>query len=164
MNSARTVEDGVLAGWSDLARLLRGTFSIGALGQFSTASDTAGGGGSGGDPGPETAGKRIREISRTLEVSRNTVRSYLRSEGLPRYQRELRPSKLDPLKQYINKKVKAAAPQWISGDGAFARDYQGGYSIFKDYLATLRLVAMPEPVIRFETDPGRQMQADFVTI
>jgi hypothetical protein len=25
-------------------------------------------------------------------------------------------------------------------------------------------VVKPEPVIRFETDPGRQMQADFATI
>jgi transposase len=42
--------------------------------------------------------------------------------------------------------------------------YQGGYNILKDYLATLRSVATPEPLIRFETDPGRQMQADFASI
>jgi transposase len=41
-------------------------------------------------------GKSIREIARMLEVSRNTVRRYLRSGGLPRYAREARPSKLDP--------------------------------------------------------------------
>ncbi len=58
-------------------------------------------------------GKGIREIARTLEVSRNTVRRYLRSEGLQRDQREPRPSKLDPYKQYINERVKAAAPDWI---------------------------------------------------
>jgi transposase len=45
-----------------------------------------------------------------------------------------------------------------------ALGYPGGYSILKDYLATLRPAAKPEPVIRFETDPGRQMQADFATI
>jgi len=33
-------------------------------------------------------GKSIREIARTLEVSRNTVRRYLRAEGLPHYTRE----------------------------------------------------------------------------
>jgi transposase len=42
--------------------------------------------------------------------------------------------------------------------------YPGGVSILKDHLATLKQVAKPEPVIRFETDPGRQMQADFATI
>ena len=61
-------------------------------------------------------GKSIREIARTLEVSRNTVRRYLRGEGLPCYQREARASKLDPYKHYI---AEAAAPDWI-GDGAVA--------------------------------------------
>ena len=42
--------------------------------------------------------------------------------------------------------------------------YTGGYSILKDHLATLRPVAAPEPLIRFETEPGRQMQCDFATI
>jgi transposase len=45
-----------------------------------------------------------------------------------------------------------------------ALGYPGGYSILKDHLATLRPVAKPEPLIRFETEPGRQMQADFATI
>ena len=33
-------------------------------------------------------GKRIREIARTLDLSRNTLRRYLRSEGLPPYERK----------------------------------------------------------------------------
>jgi transposase len=113
-------------------------------------------------------GKSIREIARTLGVSRNTVRRYLRSEGLPRYERDARPSKLDPYRQYIKERVKAAAPDWIPATVLLrelkALGYQGGYSILKDYLAALRPVAAPEPLIRFETDPGRQMQADFATI
>ncbi len=103
-----------------------------------------------------------------LDVSRNTVRRYLRREGLPHYQREARPSKLDSYKQYLDERVKAAAPDWIPATVLLreirAFGYPGGYSILKDYLATLRPVAKPEPVIRFETDPGRQMQADFATI
>jgi transposase len=114
-------------------------------------------------------GKGIREIARMLEVSRNTVRRYLRSEGLPRYApREARPSKLDPYKHYLDERVKNALPDWISATVLLRElrtlGYRGGYSILKDYLATLRPVATPEPVIRFETDPGRQMQADFATI
>jgi transposase len=58
-------------------------------------------------------GKSIPEIARMLNVSRNTVRRYLRGPGLPRYEREARPSKLDPYKQYIDERVKAAAPEWI---------------------------------------------------
>jgi transposase len=40
----------------------------------------------------------------------------------------------------------------------------GGIRILKHHLATLRPMAKPEPLIRFETEPGRQMQADFATI
>ena len=45
-----------------------------------------------------------------LDVSPNTVRRYLRVEGLPRYEREARPSKLDPYERYIDERVKVAAP------------------------------------------------------
>jgi transposase len=58
-------------------------------------------------------GKSIREIARMLEVSRNTVRRYVRGDGLPHYERERRPSKLDDYKRYIAEKGKAAAPEWI---------------------------------------------------
>jgi transposase len=113
-------------------------------------------------------GKSIREIARMLEVSRNTVRRYLRVEGSPRYQREARPSKLDPYKHYIDERVKAAAPDWIPATVLLrelrALGYPGGYSILKDHLVALRPLAKPEPLIRFETDPGRQMQVDFATI
>src|ERR1700756_2710102 len=92
-------------------------------------------------------GKSIREIARMLDVSRNTVRRYLRSEGLPRYEREARPSKLDPFRQYLEERVKAAAPDWIPATVLLreirALGYPGGYSILKDYLAALRPVVKP---------------------
>ena len=58
-------------------------------------------------------GKSVRAIARILDVSRNTVRRYLRCAGLPHYERGARPSKLDQYKQYIAERVKAAAPEWI---------------------------------------------------
>ena len=113
-------------------------------------------------------GKSIRDIARLLKVSRNTVRRYIRGEGLPRYERKTRPSKLDDYKQYIAERVRAAAPEWIPATVLLrelrALGYTGGVSILKDHLATLKPVARPEPLIRFETEPGRQMQADFATI
>ena len=113
-------------------------------------------------------GKSIREIARMLAVSRNTVRHYLRGEGLPHYAREARPSKLDQYKHYIAERVKAAAPEWIPATVLLRElrrlGYPGGISILKGHLATLRPVAKPEPLIRFETEPGRQMQVDFATI
>jgi transposase len=102
-----------------------------------------------------------------LDVSRNTVRRYLHG-GLPCYEGGAQPSKLDPYKHYIQERVQAAAPAWIPATVLLqelkALGYPGGYSTLKNYLATLRPLVKPEPVIRFETDPGRQMQADFATI
>ena len=113
-------------------------------------------------------GKSIRDIARLLKVSRNTVRRYVRGEGLPRYERKARPSKVDDYKQYIAERVRAAAPEWIPATVLLrelrALGYPGGVSILKDHLATLKPVARPEPLIRFETEPGRQMQVDFATI
>ena len=43
------------------------------------------------------------------------------------------------------------------------RGYDGGISQLKAWLAPLKQVA-PEPVVRFETEPGQQMQADFTWV
>jgi transposase len=113
-------------------------------------------------------GRSIREIARMLEVSRNTVRRYVRGGALPRYQREARTSKLDSYKHYIEERVKAARPEWIPATVLLRElrglGYPGGITILKEHLARLRPVAKAEPVVRFETEPGRQMQCDFATI
>jgi transposase len=80
-------------------------------------------------------GKSIREIARMLEVSRNTVRHYVRGEGLPRYERRARPGKLDDYKQYIAERVRAAAPEWIPATVLLRElrgvGYPGGVSILR---------------------------------
>lgn len=112
-------------------------------------------------------GHSIREIARTLGVSRNTVRRYLRNQGLPRYRREPRATKLDAYKQHLRARVKAAAPEWIPAAVLFrelqALGYRGGLTTLKLYLARLKPVPQSEPLIRFETEPGRQLQVDFVS-
>jgi hypothetical protein len=80
-----------------------------------------------------------------------------------------RGSKLDSYKHYIDERVKAAAPGLDTGNGFVTRAEGAGLSCRIQHpegctLATLRPVAKPAPRIRFETDPGRQMQADFATI
>jgi len=80
-------------------------------------------------------GKSIRDIARMLKVSRNTVRRYLRGEGLPRYQHEARLSRLDDYKHYVDERVRAAAPEWIPATVLLrelrALGYAGGVSILK---------------------------------
>lgn len=114
-------------------------------------------------------GKSIKAISRELGVSRNTVRKYLRQNTTPQYQRiQPRISILDPYKPYLLQRVNAAHPEWIPAVVLYQEilglGYPGKIRILREYLATLKPVAQPEPIIRFETQPGQQMQVDFTTI
>lgn len=114
-------------------------------------------------------GKGIKAIARELGVSRNTVRKYLRGEAVsPKYRpRAPRPCKLDPFKAYLLERVEEARPRWIPAAvlqrEITERGYTGGISQLKAYLAPLKR-REPEPLVRFETPPGKQMQADFTTI
>jgi transposase len=114
-------------------------------------------------------GYGIKAISRELGVSRNTVRKHLRREsGLPGYgPRAVRPCKLDPFKAYLTERIEAARPRWIPATVLLreihALGYAGGISQLKVFLAPFKQ-RVPEPVVRFETPPGKQMQVDFTTI
>ena len=56
-------------------------------------------------------GLSLREISRRLGLSRNTIKKYLAAEDMPRDKaRAARPTKLDPLRDYICQRMQAAAP------------------------------------------------------
>ena len=56
-------------------------------------------------------GMSIKGIVRELGVSRNTVRKYLRAEGVPVFQAcNTRASKLDAFKAYLLSRVAAAHP------------------------------------------------------
>lgn len=115
-------------------------------------------------------GKSVREIARELGIARNTVRRYLRQPAASRYRtRPPRPAKLDPYKPYIEARLAAAAPETIPASVLWAecreRGYAGGYTMVKTFVASLRPKAVaPEPVVRFETAPGEQMQVDWATI
>jgi transposase len=114
-------------------------------------------------------GHSIRAIAEQLGVSRNTVRKYLRDQAAePIYpQRAPRLTKLDPFKVYLNERVAAAKPHWIPASVLFreiqAMGYSGGYSRLKEYLIQFKQ-SEPDPVVRFETAPGQQLQVDFTTI
>ncbi|POR58625.1 hypothetical protein BKM23_16400 [Pseudomonas syringae pv. syringae] len=55
-------------------------------------------------------GHSIRQIAKTLGVSRNTVRRYLREPSVPSYSREPRPTKLDAFHSYLHERVRQAHP------------------------------------------------------
>lgn len=114
-------------------------------------------------------GLGIKAISRKLGISRNTVRKYLKqSNAMPAYKaRSTKPSKLDAFKPYLLERIAAAKPHWIPGvvllREAQEQGYSGGITVLREFILPFKQTTS-EPLIRFETEPGVQMQIDFTTI
>jgi len=114
-------------------------------------------------------GKSIREIARATGASRNTVRAVLRGKADERYgPRSPRPTNLDPHKEYLSARLKAAGEIRLSAVVLLReireRGYAGGITQLKEYLRIMRPRPEPEPIVRFETPPGKQLQIDFVVV
>ena len=111
-------------------------------------------------------GKSIRQISRELGISRNTVRRRLRAEQAPMAEtRSRKPTKLDNYRGYLQTRIAAARPEWIPATVLFeeirAHGYTGCVTTVRNYVRTMKPAPRPDPVVRFETDPGQQMQVDW---
>ena len=115
-------------------------------------------------------GESIRSLSRSTGRSRNTVRRYLRNgeAAATRQPAPKRPEKLDPYKKYIIERMAAAAADVIPATVLMreiqGQGYDGGYSRVKVFVRGLVPVPKPDPVVRFETEPGQQMQADWAKV
>lgn len=112
-------------------------------------------------------GKGIREIARETGIARNTVRAVLRGQHDSRYgPREPRPTKLDQHKDYLRDRLERAGTVRLNATVLLreirAQGYDGGITQLKEFLASIRPQPPAEPVIRFETEPGKQLQIDFV--
>lgn len=116
-------------------------------------------------------GLSIRAIARQMGCSRNTIRRHLKLQAQrqpvvygPRAERV---GKLAPFEAFLRQRVDTARPHWIPAIVLLReireQGYTGGYSILTSFLLTLKSKAN-EPVVRFETEPGEQMQADFTII
>ncbi len=105
-------------------------------------------------------GKSIRPIAKELSIRRWTVRKYLRSPGLePCYgPRAVRPSKLDPFKEYIRRRLRDAVPRRLPATVLMReireRGYGGGISTLKDWLASEPPTPVAPEIKQFETEPG----------
>jgi len=112
-------------------------------------------------------GMSLRAIAREAGLSVNTVRKYLAEEGPPRYRpRPRQPSKLDPFKAYLVQRVEAARPYWIPATvlarEVRAQGFVGCERLVSRFVRTLRPAAKEDPVVRFETAPGQQLQIDWI--
>jgi transposase len=112
-------------------------------------------------------GKGIREIARETGAARNTVRAVLRGSSDNCYgPRPPKRTKLSAHEDYVIDRIDAAGKVHLSAIVLLRelreRGYDGGVTQLKQYLRLLRPQLPPEPVIRFETNPGQQLQIDFV--
>lgn len=112
-------------------------------------------------------GKSLRAIGREAGVSVNTVRKYLADDQAPRYKRRLaKAGKLEPFMGYLRQRVEAARPHWIPATVLCRevrdRGFAGSERLVRNFVRGLKPVRAEEPLVRFETDPGQQMQADWI--
>lgn len=108
-----------------------------------------------------------RAIAKKLRISRNTVDKHLlRDTDKPVYQaRPVKAHKLDPYKPYIKQRIESASPIHLSAVVIMReikeQGYEGGITRLRQYLVQLRGSHVTPEVIRFETQPGQQMQVDW---
>lgn len=115
-------------------------------------------------------GMSIRSIASQLGVSRNTVRKYLRSQPVqPAYTpRPPAASLLDPYRDYIRKRIADSLPYRLPATVLHgeikSQGYPGSLSLLRHFWRTEHKSLPAGPVIRFETEPGHQMQVDWGTM
>jgi transposase len=111
-------------------------------------------------------GKGVRAIARELNLSVNTVRKYLSTpeEQAPK-KRSSRPGKLDSYQDYIQQRLSQLPNAYLPAPVLYrelqAQGYEGKLRQVNYYLARFRTKPNPEPLIRYETEPGQQMQVDW---
>ena len=115
-------------------------------------------------------GNSINEISKTTGLNKRTVIKRLKEDNLQMKKRTY-PSLLDDFKPYIDKRVAGMLPRRISSTVILPEiqnmGYKGKVRILRDYIALTygkNNFIKEEPLIRFETAPGVQMQIDWTTL
>ncbi len=103
-----------------------------------------------------------KDIAAELGVHPKTIRRALQRADAPSPKRAPRPSKLDPFKPLVAR---------LLADGVWngivilrelqAAGYTGSHTILRDYIAPKRALRPSRATVRFETDPGCQLQSDW---
>ena len=112
-------------------------------------------------------GFSLRQIAKEVGCAVNTVRRQLAEVDMPKYIRQVRrPTKLAPYEGYLRARQEAAKPLWIPATVLMReireRGYLGGASQLRAWMRTLRPMSAPDPVVRFETAAGEQLQVDWM--
>lgn len=102
------------------------------------------------------------DIATELGVHPKTVSRALKRGGPPDPKRRKRGSKLDPYKARVDELLEANV--WNAK--VILREiqelgYPGGYTILRDYIQPKRVLRSSKRTVRFETEPGEQLQSDW---
>ena len=121
-------------------------------------------------------GLPVAAIARELGVDRRTIHRWkaageLRPDPetghLPRKDRRApQPCKLDSYKEIVRTRLEAY-PELSAVrlfDEVKAAGYTGGLTQLKVFVQEVRPRPEPEPIVRFETEPGHQAQVDFAEV
>jgi transposase len=111
-------------------------------------------------------------IARKLGLNRRTINRWIaggqierevETAQVPAPVRRGRPPKLEAFKPIIDARLKdyPALSAVRLFDEVEAAGYTGGLTQLKLYVAQVRPQPDPEPIVRFETEPGHQAQVDF---
>lgn len=107
-------------------------------------------------------GLSVSEIARRTGHDRKTVRRVIKGEiPRPRQATAARPSKLDPYKDYILKRMAEGVTNAVRICKEIREQgYDGGMTILRDFMHPHRPAIKSRITVRFETPPGRQAQMD----
>jgi transposase len=113
-------------------------------------------------------GWSISQLAREFGLSRTTIRRELASAEPRHYTPRVKPTALSAVQLAHVERRLAMCPTIRSTllYHELCRDYgyQGSYPAFSRHLRPLRPVSRAEPVVRFETDPGVQLQTDWADL
>jgi transposase len=103
-----------------------------------------------------------KDIAEQLGVHPKTISRALKQGSAPNKQRKKRVGKLDPYKE----KVDQLLAEGVWNARVILREiqvagYPGGYTMLRDYIAPKRAIRRGRATVRFETEPGRQLQSDW---
>lgn len=110
-------------------------------------------------------GVYLCDIARQLGVHPKTIRRALVRGKAPEGRRGRRRSQLDPYRADIDRLLTAGV--WnavVIFRELQAKRYTGQVSILRDYIRPKRTLRPSRATVRFETEPGHQLQSDWATI
>ena len=104
------------------------------------------------------------EVARRLGCSRQTIYNQLAREDEEDLRRHRRASKLDGFRRYIESRLERFdLPATVLFRGLLEQGYDGGITILRELVAGIKDRHVQRVVDRFENEPGRQAQVDWVS-